>query len=254
VGEILVENNTVYDNGSAGIESFRTNGAVITENTVYGNNTANVLQTASVDEIFINQSSNDTVTNNITTAPDSPPIGVNATIIATDTSSFGSTSLAEFGNNYFLYTVGTTSGPELKYNGAAVTQGEFGTWSPIGAVQTESGYDIAWKDAGSGAYTVWTTDVNGNYVGNAIGEVSGNSYALESLETTFNQDLNGDGVIGLPTTVIQVDGSTSLTEIGPNYFLYHSGSGPELKYNGAAVTRGEFGTWTPIGAVQTASG
>ena len=43
VGEILVENNTVYGNGSAGIESFRTNGAVITENTVYGNNTANVL-------------------------------------------------------------------------------------------------------------------------------------------------------------------------------------------------------------------
>jgi parallel beta-helix repeat protein len=69
VGEILVENNTVYGNGSAGIESFRTNGAVITENTVYGNNTANVLQTASDDEIFINQSNNDTVTNNITTAP-----------------------------------------------------------------------------------------------------------------------------------------------------------------------------------------
>ena len=73
VGEILVENNTVYGNGSAGIESFRTNGAVITENTVYGNNTANVLQTASVDEIFINQSNNDTVTNNITTAPDLTP-------------------------------------------------------------------------------------------------------------------------------------------------------------------------------------
>ena len=33
----------------------------------------NVLQTASVDEIFINQSNNDTVTNNITTAPDLTP-------------------------------------------------------------------------------------------------------------------------------------------------------------------------------------
>jgi hypothetical protein len=31
VGEILVEKNTVYDNGSAGIESYLTNGAVITE-------------------------------------------------------------------------------------------------------------------------------------------------------------------------------------------------------------------------------
>ena len=29
--------------------------------------------------------------------------------------------------------------------------------------------------------------------------VSGTSTALERLETTFNQDLNGDGVIGVPT-------------------------------------------------------
>ena len=34
IGEILVENNTVYSNGSAGIESFLTNNAVITGNTV----------------------------------------------------------------------------------------------------------------------------------------------------------------------------------------------------------------------------
>ena len=79
VGEILVENNTVYGNGSAGIESFRTNDAVITENTVYGNNTANVLP-ASVAEIFINQSNNNTVTNNITTAPDLTPPTISSLI------------------------------------------------------------------------------------------------------------------------------------------------------------------------------
>ena len=53
---------------------------------------------------------------------------------------------------------------------------------------------------------MWTTDSNGNYTGNLIGTVSGNSYALESLEPVFNQDLNGDGVIGLyaaPGTTLQ---------------------------------------------------
>ena len=50
--EILVENNTVYGNGSSGIKSFLTNGAVITGNTVYGNNTQNV-QAASVAQIFV---------------------------------------------------------------------------------------------------------------------------------------------------------------------------------------------------------
>ena len=60
-----------------------------------------------------------------------------------------------------------------------MTAGEFGGWTPIGAVQTASGYDVAWKDASAGLYTVWSTDSNGNYVANIIGAVSGNSYALE---------------------------------------------------------------------------
>jgi hypothetical protein len=45
-------------------------------------------------------------------------------------------------------------------------------------------------------YTVWNTDSSGNHVSNIIGVVSGNSSALESLETSFHQDLNGDGTIG----------------------------------------------------------
>ncbi len=66
-GQILVQNNTVYGNGGPGIESFLTDNAVITGNTVYGNNTQHT-QAASVAEIFINQSNNNSVTNNITTA------------------------------------------------------------------------------------------------------------------------------------------------------------------------------------------
>ena len=56
---------------------------------------------------------------------------------------------------------------------------------------------MRWKNTGSSQYTVWTTDSNGNYTGNLIGAVSGHSYALESLEPAFNQDLNGDGNVGL---------------------------------------------------------
>ena len=68
-----------------------------------------------------------------------------------------------------------------------------------------------------------------------IGATAGNDYALESIETTFNQDLNGDGTIGLTKTVIQTDtynafGSTSLTAVANEYFLYNaSGSGPVLQ-------------------------
>ena len=75
--------------------------------------------------------------------------------------------------------------------------GQFGAWTPIGAEQTATGYEVAWKIPGADQYTVWTTDSSGNYISN-IGHVSGTSAALQSLETSFHQDLNGDGVIGIP--------------------------------------------------------
>ena len=172
-----------------------------------------------------------------------------ATVIQVD----GSTSLTEIGNNYFLFDSGG-SGPALKYQGADVVAGQFGGFEPIGAVQTASGYDVAWEVPGANEYSVWSTDSNGNYI-SSDGVVSGTSYALESLEPIFHQDLNGDGVVGLTTTVIQTDGSTSLTEVANQYYLNGSGgSGPALKYQGADVVAGQFGGFEPIGAVQTASG
>jgi hypothetical protein len=45
---------------------------------------------------------------------------------------------------------------------------------------------------------VWSVDGNGNYTASVIGEVAGSNAALESIETSFHQDLNGDGVVGVP--------------------------------------------------------
>jgi hypothetical protein len=36
-----------------------------------------------------------------------------------------------------------------------------------------------------------------------IGAVSGSSYVFESFEASLQHDLNGDGVIGAPATVIE---------------------------------------------------
>ena len=164
-----------------------------------------------------------------------------------------STSLTAVANKFYLYDT-TGTGPTLKYGGVDVVAGEFGTWAPIGAVQTANGYDVAWKVPGADQYTVWSTDSNGNYIASLTGySVPGT--ALDALEATFHQDLNGDGTIGPVSMVIQVDGSTSLTEFANKFYLYDStGSGPTLKYGGVDVVGGEFGTWAPIGAVQTANG
>src|SRR5260370_12901844 len=83
----------------------------------------------------------------------------------------------------------------------------------------------------SDQYTVWNTDSNGNFLSN-IGVVSGGSYAFQSLETSFHQDLNGDGSIDRPPPTV-IDANTSTTHV---HFLWNNGlypagaaSGPPLK-------------------------
>jgi hypothetical protein len=184
-------------------------------------------------------------------------IGPAGTLIQTDTNAFGTTSLTEVGNSFALNNT-SGSGPVLQYSGAPITVGEFGNWAPIGAVPTAAGYEVAWKETGASEFQIATVDSNGNMV-SWTPVISGSSYTLESAELVFNQDLNGDGVIGPAGTVIQTDtnshGTTSLTEVGNSYALDNTtGSGPILQYAGAPVTAGEFGDWAPIGAVPTATG
>ena len=178
-------------------------------------------------------------------------------LVTTAVETQGSTDLTHAGDHYFLLTA-VASGPSLKFGGADFVDGQFGGWAPIGAEKTATGYQVAWKDASTGLYTAWNTDNNGNYVSNVsglTGYVSGTNYALKSLETSFHQDLNGDGQIGLVTTAIETQGSTDLTHAGDHYFLYDSvGSGPSLKFGGADFVDGQFGGWAPIGAEKTATG
>jgi hypothetical protein len=107
---------------------------------------------------------------------------------------FGSTSLGQVTNQFFLYD-GGGYGPALKFNGAPVVAGQFGAWAAIAAEPIATGYEVAWKMAGADQYTVWTTDGSGNYTSNTA-VFSGASPTLEGLEPSFQQDLNGDGVIG----------------------------------------------------------
>jgi serralysin len=166
----------------------------------------------------------------------------------------GATTLVEFGSNYYLYAHGTTSGPTLKYAGSAISNGQFGSASPIAVEQTGSGYQVAWKVSGSDLFNVWYTDVNGNFL-SYTPAVSGSSAALKSFETSFQQDLNGDGVIGGAATgvVIEAFGATSLV-LADNTYHFGSASGTQLKYGGTEVVAGQFGNASPIAVEQTGSG
>jgi hypothetical protein len=189
----------------------------------------------------------------------------------------GATSLVESNGKYYL-NGSSGSGPTLKDHGVDFVDGSDHTWAPIGAEKTATGYQVAWKEASTGQYTAWNTDNNGNYLSHVSaltsstsGSVSGTDSGLKSLETSFHQDLNGDGQIGTssastptspttptpPTTGKQIesDGATSLVENNGKYYLNgSSGSGPTLKNHGVDFVDGSDHTWAPIGAEKTATG
>ena len=108
-----------------------------------------------------------------------------------------------------------------------------GHWVPIGAEQTANGYEVAWKIAGTDQYTVWNTDSSGNYVSSAFDVASGTSAALESFETSFHQDLNGDGYIGLVLDGSSggqtlTAGSSPTTLIGGPNDILNGGAGADM--------------------------
>ncbi|MGC2775106.1 MAG: hypothetical protein WA418_05635, partial [Bradyrhizobium sp.] len=175
-------------------------------------------------------------------------IGVTASLVHSN----GNTNLLQIADGYYMYVNG--SGPQLKCGGVQCTVGQFGTISPIAAIQVGNGFDVAWKDSASNQFTFWTTDSNGNYTSNIVGLVSGGSFVSESMETTFGQDFNGDGTVGVTASLIHTNDATSLLHIADTYYMYVNWTGPQLKYSGAGVTVGQFGAIAPIGAIQTASG
>jgi hypothetical protein len=169
----------------------------------------------------------------------------------------GMTTLAEVANQFELNPAGGGTGPLIQLNGAAVTAGQFALpWTPVGAVQTLSGYEVAWAVPGQNEYVVWDTDGAGAYTSAATGILSGASPELEGLEANFGETFAGAGAEATPTT-IATNGATTLDVVGNLFELDPAGggTGPLLHLNGGAVTAGQFALpWAPVGAVQTSNG
>ena len=136
----------------------------------------------------------------------------------------GTTTLARVGNLFELNPAGGGTGPLLELNGSVVTAGQFPAgWTPVGAEQTATGYEVALSapvpgQSGQNQYVVWNTDSNGDYTSVATGILSGTSPALEAIEANFGETFPGAGPPASPgapasTTVAGTNAATTL-EIG----------------------------------------
>jgi hypothetical protein len=132
--------------------------------------------------------------------------------VGTVIESSGATQLVQEDNHFFLLD-SNGNGPPLVFQSGLVFPGEFGAFTPIAAEKTTTGFEVAWK-SGTNTFSVWNTDASGNFTGEALagsGAAPGSDPALQALEPSFQQDLNGDGTIGV---VCYVRGTRILTATG----------------------------------------
>ncbi len=134
-----------------------------------------------------------------------------------------------------------------------------------------SGNDQFYVSAGShiidgyGGYNTLSEPSNfSNYALSAAGTVLTFStpstydtiYNIQSVnfsDGTYNVQSQTFTPFNLSTSTIGISGNTRLVQVGNYFFLRSgSGSGPWLQYEGRAVVAGSSGSWSPIGAEQTA--
>ena len=106
----------------------------------------------------------------------------------------GNTALVNdtFGNAYARNTDGTLN--DITYNGSQMKDGFFAGWSIKAAENIDGVNNVAWKHT-SGSISIWNTDANWNYTGGAFYGSANSSQGLQR-ETAFDQDFNGDYIIG----------------------------------------------------------
>ena len=66
--------------------------------------------------------------------------------------------------------------------------GQFGAagWTPVGAIQTADGYEVAFSGA-NGQYVVWNVNSSGDYTGDATAVVPAGSATIEGVEANFGE-------------------------------------------------------------------
>ena len=138
----------------------------------------------------------------------------------------------QIGNNYFLDATTGQARAGSRDHARWRRRDTPGTFKAIGAVQLAGGgYDVAWQEVGSNVFTIWSVDSQGHFLANIGNNLAGNSTTLENFETTFGQDLNGDGTIGAPPATQPAATSSLQLHAGPlaDNFQLVSVSGPVIE-------------------------
>jgi hypothetical protein len=112
-------------------------------------------------------------------------------------------------------------------------------------------YVVALK-MGADQYQIGQADDAGSFTAFSFGILSGSRFELKIYETTFQQDLNGDGVIGFSDGVIESTGTASLVKQGSSFYVYQTGSDTGVELKAVNATSSLADAFVPLGVEWTA--
>jgi Ca2+-binding RTX toxin-like protein len=155
----------------------------------------------------------------------------------------GNIQLVQLDGSYAAVDATTNLSTPVTYGGNLITPNTFPGWSVIAAERigdTPTGeIEYMWKN-NSGQFWYSTNTNNGSYV---------SANAIFQKELDFQQDFNGDSVLGAIPITVESAGTTSLrvNSVG-QYLASNNGTDINLQYAGQTVGPGSFEGWLVIGA------
>ena len=151
--------------------------------------------------------------------------------------------------NVVTFTLNLTEAVSVAGGTPALTLNDGGVATYTGGSGSSAltfSYTVAVSDVTVSALAITQVVSNGATVRDAAGNAADLSGALATLP-----NLTVD-----PSVTIEANGSTSLVEMGSNFYLdsIATGTGPVLKNGGLIVGASNYGAWSPIAAEQVSGG
>ena len=179
---------------------------------------------------------------------------VSDTIFHTPVEAVGNTKLVKDTTNKLYTQIGNNNPIAINISGTQITTNIYPGWQTLASETVNGVNQVLWKYNDGNYLHLWSLDSNWNWQ-SSTGWWGLNSSEAFTQETNFQQDFNGDGIIGQPYTPIEAFGNTKLVKDTTNKLYTQIGNNNPIaiKNGGTQITTNIYPGWQTL-ASETVNG
>ncbi|MCZ8125924.1 MAG: hypothetical protein O9304_03225, partial [Microcystis sp. LE19-114.1B] len=179
---------------------------------------------------------------------------LNDDISVTPIEAFGNTKLVKDTTNKLYTQIGNNNPTAIKIGATHITTNIYPGWQTLAAETVNGVNQVLWKYNDGNYLHLWSLDSNWNWQ-SSTGWWGLNSSEAFTQETNFQQDFNGDGIIGSPYTTIEAFGNTKLVQDRTNNLYAQIGNNNPIaiKIGATQITTNTYPGWQTL-AAETVNG